>query len=97
MSEFLSLETLATYGGALLATGLLVQLLKDIIKIETRLLSCMIALVVLNAAALGLGMWTWQGGILSVFNALIVGFAASGAYDAIQRAKSAGSNTEGNE
>lgn len=83
--DFLPLESLVTYGGALAATVLLVQLLKGLIPIETRLLSCLVALAVLNAAALGLQMWNWQFGVWSLFNAVVIGFAASGGYDAFQR------------
>ena len=83
--EFLPLESLVTYGGALAATLLIVQLLKGFIKIETRIFSCIVALAVLNAAALGLSLWNWQFGVWSVFNSIVIGFAASGGYDAYQR------------
>jgi hypothetical protein len=83
--EFIPLDSLVTYGGALAATVLIVQLLKGLIPIETRLLSCIVALAVLNAAALGLGLWNWQFGVWSLFNAVVIGFAASGGYDAYQR------------
>jgi hypothetical protein len=85
--EFLPLESLVTYGGALAATVLIVQLLKGLIPLETRLLSCIVALFVLNAAALPLGLWNWQFGVWSLFNSIIIGFAASGGYDAIMRAR----------
>jgi hypothetical protein len=83
--EFMPLESLVTYGGALAATLLVVQLLKGLIPIETRLLSCLVALAVLNVAALGLELWNWQFGVWSLFNAVVIGFAASGGYDAYQR------------
>jgi len=83
--EFLPLESLVTYGGALAATVLIVQLLKGLIPLETRLLSCIVALFVLNAAALPLGLWNWPFGVWSLFNCVVIGFAASGTYDAYQR------------
>ena len=83
--EFLPLESLVTYGGALAATVLIVQLLKGYIPLETRALSCIVALVVLNGAALGLSLWNVQFLIWSVINAVIIGFAASGGYDAVLR------------
>jgi hypothetical protein len=86
--EFLPLDSLITYGGALAATVLVVQLLKSYIPLETRLLSCIVAFVVLNAAAFGLSLWNIQFLLWSLFNAIIIGFAASGGYDAIMRAKS---------
>jgi len=85
--EFLPLESLVTYGGALAATLLIVQLLKNYIPLETRALSCIVALVVLNAAAAGLGLWNVQFLLWSLFNSIVIGFAASGGYDAVLRIK----------
>ena len=95
--EFLPLESLVTYGGALAATVLIVQLLKGLIPLETRILSCIVALAVLNAAAAGLNLWNVQFLIWSVFNAVVIGFAASGGYDAYQHLRygnGKGENTE---
>jgi hypothetical protein len=91
--ELFTLDFLLTYAGCVLATGLIVQLLKDVIPMQTRILSYIVALIVFNVASLALGAWTWQGGALSLFNSVIVAFAASGGYDFIQRIKSAGANT----
>lgn len=85
ITDFLPLDSLITYGGSLVATLLIVQLLKNHIPIETRLLSCLVALAVLNIAALGLQIWNWKFGVWSIFNSVVIGFAASGGYDAYQR------------
>lgn len=86
--EFLPLDSLITYGGALAATLLIVQLVKSYIPLETRLLSCAVAFLVLNGAAFGLGLWNVQFLLWSVINGIIIGFAASGGYDAVLRLKS---------
>jgi hypothetical protein len=96
MSELFTWEYLATLAGCIVGTGILVQLFKEKIPLETRLLSYLVALVIFNVAALCLGLWTWQGGLKSLLDAGIVALASNGGFDAIQRLKSVGSNTEGN-
>jgi len=85
MNEFFTWAALGTYAGAMLATTLITQLLKGvgfIDRIPTRIVSYVIALVVLIAANAASGTLDWASAGLSVFNAVVVALAANGAFDA---------------
>lgn len=84
-TEPFSWEYLATIAGATLATMLVVQLLKlplgKVWKIPTRLIVYLIALIIsLLATHFTVGL-TWENGILTAVNAVIIGLAAMGAYE----------------
>ena len=84
MQEFFTWAMLGTYAGAVLATTLITQLLKEWLKsIPTRIVSYAIALVVLLAAAAFNNALTLADGALCLFNAVIVSLAANGGYEAV--------------
>lgn len=89
MSEFLTWATLGTYAGAVLFTTLVTQMLKGISfidKIPTRLFSYGVALIVLVLATVFSGESAGVADYALCFvNAVIVGLAANGGYDAVKQ------------
>lgn len=84
MQEFFTWAMLGTYAGAVVATTLFTQLLKEWLKsIPTRIVSYVIALVVLLLAAAFNNSLTLADGALCLFNAVIVSLAANGGYEAV--------------
>ena len=84
-TEPFSWEYLATIAGSTLATMLIVQLLKlplgKVWKIPTRVIVYVIALVIsLLATHFTVGL-TWENGILTAVNAVIIALAAMGGYE----------------
>ena len=86
MQEFFTWAMLGTYAGAVLATTLITQLIKEWLKsIPTRIVSYVIALVVLLAAAAFNNALTLPDGVMCLFNAVIVSLAANGGFDAVSK------------
>lgn len=84
-TEPFSWEYLATIAGATLFTMLVVQLLKlplgKVWKIPTRVIVYVIALIIsLLATHFTVGL-TWENGILTAVNAVIIALAAMGGYE----------------
>ena len=87
MQEFFTWAMLGTYAGAVLATTLITQLIKEWLKsVPTRIVSYVIALVVLLAAAAFNNALTLAYGALCLFNAVIVSLAANGGFEALKDA-----------
>jgi len=87
MQEFFTWAMLGTYAGAVLATTLITQLIKEWLKsVPTRIVSYVIALVVLLAAAAFNNALTLADGALCLFNAVIVSLAANGGFEALKDA-----------
>lgn len=87
MQEFFTWAMLGTYAGAVLATTLITQLIKEWLKsVPTRIVSYVIALVVLLAAAAFNNALTLADGALCLFNAVIVSLAANGGFEALKNA-----------
>ena len=75
MNEFFTWELLATYSGACVATGILVEFLKGLLPgLPPRLLSYL----------------TLSGGMLSLLNAVLVSLAAGGGYELCKSAVARG-------
>ncbi len=86
MNELFTWEILGTYAGAVLATTLVTQLVKGIgflAKIPTRIISYVIALIVLLATNAVNGSLNWASAGLSIINAVIVSLASNGGFDAL--------------
>ncbi|MBR5873478.1 MAG: hypothetical protein IKY90_01955 [Oscillospiraceae bacterium] len=84
--NFVDWTILGSYGGSIIATGLLTQLVKNSGKLKdipTRWVSYGIAFVVLLLASFFTGSLTVSNAVLTLFNAAIVSLAANGGYDAI--------------
>ena len=87
--EFVSWEILGTYAGAMAMVGVVTQLTKSIkfiSKIPTQLWSYLIALVVMYASNLFMGLLTWDNAVLILFNAALVSLGANGGYEGLVRA-----------
>jgi hypothetical protein len=85
MQEFFTWGLLATYAGCLSVTILFTQFLKGIWpqKWPVQYLSYLIAFAVLVLSGWALETLTWRAIILSLFNAVIISFAANGGYENI--------------
>ncbi|MBR5873942.1 MAG: hypothetical protein IKY90_04305 [Oscillospiraceae bacterium] len=84
--NFVDWTILGSYGGSIIATGLLTQLVKNSGKLKdipTRWVSYVIAFIVLLLASFFTGSLTVSNAVLTLFNAAIVSLAANGGYDAI--------------
>lgn len=83
MDSFFTWQVLATRAGAALATGVITQLIKEVgflKKVPTRLLSFLIALILLIGAAFFTGVPTLSSLLLTLPNAAVVALAAQGGY-----------------
>ncbi len=90
MQDFFTWGMLATYAGAMLATTLLTQFLKELRflqRIPTRLLSYALAFIVLLLAAVFTKTFSAGNAVLSLFNAAVVALASNGAFDAMTQRK----------
>ncbi|MBQ1892467.1 MAG: hypothetical protein II155_00020 [Clostridia bacterium] len=88
MKDFFTWSTLMTYSGATLATTLMTQLIKEIPfvkRIPSRLVSYIIAVVIMVLAALATKSFEWSGLVMAFINASAVALAANGAFDAIRK------------
>lgn len=84
--ELFTWSMLGTYAGSVLVTSLITQMLKNIgflKNMRTRLLSYIIALIILIAATIFAGTPDVKSIALCFINAFVVGFAANGGYDAV--------------
>ena len=90
--EFFDWNMLGGYAGAVLAVGVITEVIKDIPgvkRIPTQIMSYILALIVLMLAMLFGGGFSAQGAVLAMFNAALVSLGANGGYAAIQRVKEA--------
>ncbi len=90
MQEFFTWTMLATYAGGVAATAMLTQLLKElpfIKNLPTRVVSYIIAFVVLLVAEAFLTEITIERAVLCLINAAVIGFASNGAYDVTEKKK----------
>lgn len=95
MNDFFTWSTLGTYAGAVFATSMLTQLLKDIpliAKVPTRIFSYIVAALLLLAVCASSGHLSWSCAALSLINAAVVALASNGAFEAV---KSGGSGRPG--
>ena len=88
LDNYVTWEVLASFAGATTITAVLTQLLKDsaykYLKIPVRLLSYLIALVVILLSLFFTTGLNASVVVLSVFNALIVSLASNGGYDLLK-------------
>jgi len=97
MNEFFTWAILGTYAGCVLATSLITQFIKEwsfLKPIPTRLVSYVIALLVLLAANAIAGTLDLPAAGLCVVNAVVVSLAANGGYDALSTVKANINKTE---
>jgi len=87
MNEFFTWSMLTSYAGAVLATGLVTQLLKGVPAIDrmpTRLFSYLTAALLLLLSTFFTGGLSFESAALALVNAVVVALAANGAFDALQ-------------
>lgn len=90
--EFFDWGMLGSYAGAVMAVGVITEVIKDIPgikRIPTQLMSYVLALVVLVASMIFSGGFSAQAAGLTLVNAALVSLGANGGYAAIQRVKEA--------
>lgn len=87
MNEFFTWTMLATFAGAVAATAIFTQFLKNLLpKVPTQLVSYVIALLVLALANAAIGGVTdWAGWAILPLNAVLVSLSANGSFTAAQR------------
>ena len=79
-------EMLLTYSGATLAVTLITQFLKGVRwldRLPTRVISYLLALVIMLGAGFAHGFSCWQEAALIPVNAVVVALAANGSFDAL--------------
>ena len=90
--EFITWGILGTYAGAVSITAIITQFLKKLPflkKLDTQLLSYIVALVILEASTIFSGGFHWEVAALCLVNAIVVALARNGTYDVIGGKKSA--------
>lgn len=84
-TQFVSWEFLATFTGAVAGTVVVTQFTKNLaekyLKLPTQVWSFVIALIIILLASFFTGTLNLSQAVLSVFNAVIISFAAKGGYD----------------
>lgn len=88
MTEMFTWSSLCTLGGALSAVEILTEIFKGVSvfkKMPTRLLSFIIAAVVMVSAYLFTSEYTLSGVLLAVFNSALVSLSANSVYDTIAK------------
>jgi hypothetical protein len=94
MTQFFDWQTLATFAGAVAATGVIVQFLKNVDfvqKLPSQLVSYIIALIILYASYFFTGKLDTSTAVILIFDGIAVSVAANGTYDAIKKATIAAS------
>lgn len=92
MNEFFTWATLGTYAGCVLVTSLVTQFIKELgalKNIPTRIVSYVVALLVLLAANAIAGTLDLPTAGLCIVNAVVVSLAANGGYDGYESIKKA--------
>ncbi len=89
MNEFFTWDFFLTFAGATAAVTVVTQFLKFLLgdKLHdniTRLASFIVALVILELAALFTGTLTASVAVISVFNAMAVTLTANGGFDLVK-------------
>ncbi len=87
MNEFFTWPILGTYAGAVLATTLITQLLKEVPlfdKLPTRIFAYFVAALILLGATFYSGELDIAGAVLALINAAVVALASNGAFDAVK-------------
>ena len=82
--EFVTWGILGTYAGAVSITAIITQFLKRLSfmkKVDTQLLSFVIALIILEASTIFASGFSWDIAALCLVNAVVVALASNGVYD----------------
>ncbi|MBQ2755566.1 MAG: hypothetical protein IJF27_02720 [Oscillospiraceae bacterium] len=88
MNEFITWSLLGTYAGAVAVTAMVTQFLKPVSflkKLDTQLLSFIIALLILETSSLFLYGWNPENALLCILNSVAVSLASNGTYDILHK------------
>ena len=87
MNEFFTWTLLATFAGAVTATAILTQFVKDALsRVPTQIVSYIISLLILCVATAATGGASdWTGWAILPLNAVLVSLSANGTCSAVQR------------
>lgn len=89
ITNFFDWQYLATFAGAVVATGIITQALKSpaekYLNLPTQVVAYAAALAILLLAQWFTGVLTLSGAVLTLLNALLVSGAASGVISGIKR------------
>ena len=87
MNEYVSITSLATFGGMLAILNLVVQFLKpkidNIKKINTRYVVFVIALILMVVVQVVTGDFTFENIVLLFLNSIVLTLAAMGSYELV--------------
>ena len=87
MNEYVSITSLATFGGMLAILNLVVQFLKpkidNIKKINTRYVVFVIALILMVVVQVVTGDFTFEDIVLLILNSIVLTLAAMGSYELV--------------
>ena len=89
MDQFFTWEILSSFVGAVTATGIVTQCIKNVFsKIPTAALSYIVALVILLASTAASGsVGDWKVWALVPLNAVLISISANKAYDSLTQKK----------
>ncbi len=82
--EFVTWGILGTYAGAVSITAIITQFLKRLSfmkKVDSQLLSYVIALIILEASTIFMRGFSWDVAAIGLVNAFVVALASNGVYD----------------
>ena len=97
VTEFFTTETVLTFAGCALATGVLTEMIKKLgilLIIPTQAISYIIALLILVGGNLAMGTFTFAGFFLMLINAAVIALATNGGYDAAKAIARKGEENE---
>lgn len=89
MSDFFTLEMLATFAGATMAVGIITEIFKRMGVLQlvpTQAISYVVAAIIMLVSNVALGTFGWQTAFLSLLNAAVVSLASNGGYDLVKSA-----------
>lgn len=98
ITSFFDWEYLATYAGAMVATGLVTQVLKSTIdkyfNIPTQILAYVVAVIILLLAGFFTGGLDLSTAVLALLNGFIVAAATSGTISGVKRVTTKSSDSK---
>ena len=96
MNEFFDWAMLGSFAGAVTATTIITQFIKNALqKIPTQIVSYLVALLVLAVSMVATGGASdWTGWALVPLNAILVSVSANGTFSVVTRIKGDGSTEE---
>ena len=92
MNDFVTWAGIGSYAGSVTITAIITQFLKQLPgvgKMNSQLLSFIVAVLILEAHAAFIGGWHFDTAVINLVNAVVVALAANGTYDVFHTNKTA--------